>query len=291
MSQTINLITMKLFKYIFLALLCLCTVGAAEAKGGAFAPKFYAFQNGVSFGSEAENAATLKSLGFDGVSQVNHGGDKLKEQMETYGKSGLEVLSIYLNVTDKPIDFKVVEPLANRKAMIELTVGPITPQLVEAVRQTAEMAAKLNIQVALYPHVGNGVETMPQAMDLIAKVNHPNLGVMFNLCHFLKREKHEELENVIEKAGDRLFAVSTNGADENGKDWNRLIMPLDQGGFSQLRLLKVLRRVGFKGPVGLQCYAVKGDKQTNLKNSIAAWRKALQQLASEPAPPQPAAGN
>lgn len=275
---------MKLLPWI-LPLLCALPAPAAEPKVAAFAPKFYAFQNGVGFGSEADNAQTLKTLGFDGVGQVFHGGDKLKEQIETYGKAGLEVLSIYLNVKDKPIDAKVVEPLANRKAMIELTVGPVTPALVEAVRQTAEMAGKLNIQVALYPHVGNGVETMPQAMDLIAKVNHPNLGVMFNLCHFLKKEKLEDLEKVIANAGDRLFAVSTNGADEDGKGWDKLIQPLDQGSFSQVRLLKALRKAGFQGPVGLQCYAVKGDKRTNLQNSIAAWRKALEQLAGEPAPP------
>lgn len=252
---------MKLLNWIPLVVLCAHPARAAEAKEGAFAPKFYAFQNGVSFGSESDNAQTLKTLGFDGVSQVNHGGARLKEQIE---KTGLEVLSIYLNVTDTPIEAKVVEPLANRKAMIELTVGPITPQLVEAVRETAEMAGKLNIQVALYPHVGNGVETMPQAMDLIAKVDHPNLGVMFNLCHFLKREKHEDLEKVIENAGDRLLAVSTNGADQDGKGWDRLIMPLDQGSFSQARLLKALKKAGFKGPVGLQCYAVKGDLDSAL---------------------------
>lgn len=277
---------MKIMKLLYrtnlmaLAVLSLLPARAAEAKEG-FAPKFYAFRNGVSFGSESDDAQILKSLGFHGLSQVNHGGDRLKAQIETYEKVGLEVLSIYLNVNDKPIESKVVEPLANRKAMIELTVGSMTPQLVEAVRQTAEMAAKLNIQVALYPHVGNGVETMPQAMDLIAKVNHPNLGVIFNLCHFLKKEKLEDLEKVIEAAGDRLFAVSTNGADVDGKGWDKLIMPLDQGSFPQVRLLKALKKVGFKGPVGLQCYAVKGDKRTNLQNSIAAWRKALEQLAAE----------
>jgi hypothetical protein len=79
---------------------------------------------------------------------------------------------------------------------------------------------------------------------------------------------------------DRLFAVSTNGADQDGKGWDRLIMPLDQGSFSQARLLKALKKVGFKGP-GLQCYAVNGDKRANLENSIAAWRKALEQIADE----------
>lgn len=269
---------MKALKWIPLVLLGAISAGADETKEREFAPKFYAFQNGVSFGSESDNARTLKSLGYDGVSQVKDGGAKLKEQIEAFEAVGLEVLSIYLNVKDKPIDAEVVEPLANRGAMIELTTGPITPELVKAVRQTAELADKLDIQVALYPHYGNGVATMPQAMDLIAKVDHPNLGVMFNVCHFLKSEKIEEMENVIEKAGDRLFAVSTCGADVDGKGWNELIKPLDQGDFSQVLLLKALKKAGFHGPVGLQCYAVKGDKRTNLENSMAAWRMALGQL-------------
>jgi sugar phosphate isomerase/epimerase len=272
---------MKKLKWISLLFLCAVSAQAEEEKPATFAPKFYAFQNGVSFGSDAKNAATLRELGYDGVSQVYKEGN-LKEQIAAYDKVGSKVLSIYLNVTDKPIDAKVVELLANRDALIELTVGKITPKLVEAVRQTTEMANKLNIRVALYPHVGNGVETMPQAMDLIAKVDHPNLGVMFNLCHFLKSEKAEDMEKVIKAAGDRLFAVSTNGADAAGKGWNELIQPLDKGDFSQVRLLKALKKAKFKGPVGLQCYAVKGDKRTNLKNSISAWRKALEQLADEP---------
>lgn len=269
---------MNELKWIPVAFLFAASAWAEEAKEKAFAPKFYAFENGVNFGSHPNCAKTLKELGYDGISQAHHGGDKLKDQMSAYDEVGLKVLSVYLNVKDKPIDSKVVEPLANRDAIIELTVNRITPELVVAVRQTAEMAQRLKIRVALYPHHGNGVATMPQAMDLIAKVNHPNLGVMFNVCHFLKNEKLEDMESVIESAGDRLFAVSVCGANVDGKGWNDLIKPLDQGDFPQVRLLKALKKVKFNGPVGLQCYAVKGDKRTNLKNSIAAWRKALEQL-------------
>ena len=151
----------------------------------------------------------------------------------------------------------------------------MTPKTVEAVRQTAEMAAKLKIRVALYPHHGFAIATMPQAMALIAKVDHANLGVMFNLCHFLKNEKAEDLESVLERAGTRLFGVSTCGANLGGQGWNDLIKPLDQGNFSQSRLMRALGKLDFAGPVGLQCYGVSGDKRTNLSRSIAAWKKIL----------------
>lgn len=37
--------------------------------------------------------------------------------------------------------------------------------------------------------------------------------------------------------------------------------------------LKVLRGLGYKGPVGLQCYGLPGDARDHLTRSIAAWRK------------------
>ena len=206
------------------------------------------------------------------------GAGNLAGRVAAYEKEGLKVLSVYLNVDDTPIPADTVRPLADRGTLIELTVRKMTPRTVEAVRQTAEMAAKMNIRVALYPHHGFAVARIPQALDLIAKVGHPNLGVMFNLCHFLRGEKAEDLEATLEKAGDRIFAVSTNGADIDGKNWGGLIQPLDSGTFPQERLFSALRKLGFKGPVGLQCYGVKGDKRKNLERSIAAWKQVLAKL-------------
>ena len=83
---------------------------------------------------------------------------------------------------------------------------------------------------------------------------------------------------MLEKAGPRLFAVSTAGADLGGKNWGDLIQTLDQGDFPQKRLFLALKKLKFKGPVGLQCYAVRGDKKANLKKSIGAWQKVLAEL-------------
>jgi hypothetical protein len=40
------------------------------------------------------------------------------------------------------------------------------------------------------------------------------------------------------------------------------------GGF-----LKTLKGLGYKGPVGLQCYGIGGDARDHLARSMAAWRK------------------
>lgn len=238
-------------------------------------PGFYAFFNGVPKMDPEKEAVLLKSLGYDGISQLyaSEGGGKLAKRVAAYEKSGVKVLSIYLPATKDPIKPEVVHALANKGGMIELTVQRIDDEIISSIGKTAEMAEKLGIKVVLYPHAGFAVATMPQAMELIKTVKHPNLGVMFNLCHFLKNEKAEDLEKVLEAAGDRLFAVSTCGADLDGKGWNTLIQTLDKGSFPQKRLFKKLREVGFKGPVGIQGYGLKGDRAENLKASSKTWQK------------------
>jgi sugar phosphate isomerase/epimerase len=236
----------------------------------------YAFFNGTPKGGLVDEALFLKQSGYAGISQLYSSelGEKLAKRVEVYEKAGLKVLSVYLPATAEPVKEETVRALANRGALIELTVQKkIDDSIIESIRKTAAMAEKLKIKVALYPHAGFAVATMPQAMDLIGKVDHPNLGVMFNLCHFLNNEKEADLESVLEEAGERLFAVSINGADLNGKGWGALIQTLDQGSFPQERLFKQLEKVGFAGPVSLQCYGIKGDRKENLKKSIGAWKK------------------
>lgn len=235
----------------------------------------YAFENGLGFGNADQEAAELKRLGYAGISQVQATGERLRQRIEACDRHGLKVLSVYLNVNDHPIAEEAVKPLADRGAIIELTIQRMTPETVKAVRQTAEMASKHGIQVALYPHHGLAVATMPQALDLIKKVDHPNLGVMFNLCHFLRGENVSDLAQVLEAAGDRLFAVSTCGADQAGRGWGELIQTLDRGDFPQQRLLKQLQSQGFQGPIALQCFAIPGDKRDNLQRSINAWKAVV----------------
>ena len=258
------------FLVIFNLTLSLCLAGD-------FKPKFFAIENGVRFGGIENEVKTLKELGYDGVSQIKQDKNVLAK-IEAYKKAGLKVLSIYLNVNDKALSKEIMKPFADQGGMIELTVRKMSDKTVTAIRETVEAAAQMNIKVALYPHHGFSIATIPQSLDLIKKVKHPNLGVIFNLCHFLKGEKVEDLESTLTNAAPYLFAVSTSGADEKGKSWGDFIKTLDQGNFSQKRFFKKLKELKFSGPVSLQCYAVKGDKKTNLQNSIQAWKEIIKDI-------------
>jgi hypothetical protein len=39
-----------------------------------------------------------------------------------------------------------------------------------------------------------------------------------------------------------------------------------------LTFLKTLRGLGYKGPIGLQCYGIQGDERDALAESMKAWR-------------------
>jgi len=107
------------------------------------------------------------------------------------------------------------------------------------------------------------------------KVDRPNIGVMFNLCHWLRVSKDRDYRSRLQQALHRLMAVSINGADEydDQPGWSRYIQPLDQGSFDILAFLKTLRDLGYKGPIGLQCYGIGGDAREHLARSMAAWRR------------------
>ncbi len=117
------------------------------------------------------------------------------------------------------------------------------------------------------------------------KADRPNAGIMFNLCHWMKTGEEPELRPLLEKALPRLAAVSLSGSDavaevKSGK--GKWIQPLDSGTYDLYGFLKLLKDLGYKGPVGLQCYGIGGDARDHLARSMAAWRKLNERLAAPP---------
>jgi len=143
------------------------------------------------------------------------------------------------------------------------------------------MAAKSGLRVALYPHTGFWVERVEDAIRVAEKVDRKNVGVTFNLCHWLRTDDETNMKSLIKSAMPHLFVVSINGADSGGKDWKQLIQTLDRGSFNILRFLKALKKSGYTGPIGLQGYGIGGDAYENLKRSMSAWRKLSEKIAAK----------
>ncbi len=147
---------------------------------------------------------------------------------------------------------------------------------VPLLQQISDRAARFGVRVGVYPHTGDWVATVGQAVEVAKEVDRSNCGVIFNLCHFLRNEPAETLDAVLKQAQPYLVGITINGADLAGKndtDWKRLIEPLDCGTVDIGQLLQKIDAIGYTGPIGLMCYGIAGDAQKHLARSIATWRK------------------
>lgn len=158
-------------------------------------------------------------------------------------------------------------------------------RVVEVIRDLATVAEEAGVRIAIYPHIGHYTGTAREALRVVKKVDRKNVGVTITLCHDLAGDQGSELAQVVDEVAPHLFVVTINGADqkEKGKPlgWDRLIQPLGQGNFDVYGFLKKLKSVGYAGPIGLQCYGLKGDPMVHLRQSITAWKEYSARLAAE----------
>lgn len=266
-------------------ILFLATALALAPLGGSAAEPppnpFFAFDNGVgreAKWSPADQASSLKALGYDGIGYT--GLENFAERQKEFQDQGLKIFSLYVPCfVDRPeaysAQFKQAIPrLQGTGVLLWLTVqGKATNDVaaVRIVREIGDLAAASGVRVALYPHKGFFVATTEDALRITRQVGRTNVGVSLNLCHELAAGNGPRLDAIAKDSLPYLYLVSINGADHKG-GWNELIRPLDEGSFDVGAFMRSLRAQGYTGPVGLQCYNVKGDQRDNLKRSMTAWK-------------------
>lgn len=234
----------------------------------------------------AQQATMLKQVGFDGAGHV--GLDNISQRLETLDREGLQLClvgtSVNLTKPDEALaQYKAAIPLLkgrNTLLYVVLTGYPTQSPEGEAVgirvlREIADLAAAEKLTVGLYPHTSDWVARAAHATEVVQKVDRPNCGIIFNLCHFLRNEESDTLPQVLRTAGPLVVGVTLNGADLAGRgdaDWGRLIQPLDRGNYDMPALLAVLDEIHYEGAIGLMCYGIVDDAQAHLTRSIAQWR-------------------
>jgi sugar phosphate isomerase/epimerase len=243
-----------------------------------------------------QQARMLKELGYDGVGHIWL--DQVSERLRSLDEAGLRLVQITMVVemaSDKaPYDPRFEEVLAlvkGREIQFALLLNGLTPSdpsgdahAVEILRKMSDLAKDSGAQLLLYPHQSSWVERIEDAVRVADKVDRPNVGVMFNLCHWLRVDEKRDYARLLRLARPRLWAVSINGADTFDAEpgWNRYIQPLDSGDFDLAAFLKTLRELGYRGPIGLQCYGIGGDSREHLARSMTAWRQLQNPLRDEP---------
>lgn len=261
----------------------------ARLSGAGLDNPFFVFDNGAGRGEltlEAQ-AQLVKEAGYAGIGYS--GTKNIPEMLKALDERGLRMFSIYAPADDPGLP-EAIRQLKGRDTLILLTLAKKPEggdqRAVNLIRQVADEAAQSGLKVALYPHYGFYVGKVSEALAMARAAGRKNAGIIFNLCHWLKEGEEANLEARLREARPYLYAVSINGADHEG-DWDRLIQTLDRGEFDVYGFLKMLTGMGFRGPVGLQCYNVRGDRRENLARSMAAWRRFAVRLGPAGATPLP----
>jgi sugar phosphate isomerase/epimerase len=242
-----------------------------------------------------QQAALVKELGFAGVGHLWL--EDVPERLKTLDDAGLKLFWIHtvvnLDPDKRPYDPKLVEVLPllkNRGVLLSISmVGQrpsdesFDPRAVEILREIADEAAGHDVRVVLYHHLDHWTERFEDCVRVARKVDRPNLGAMFNLCHWSRKGQEQDLRGLLESSMPTLFCVAINGSDrpadlQSGK--GQFIQPLDSGTYDVLGLLRMLKELGYHGPIGLMCWGLKGDARDHLARSMTAWRKMQRQLAA-----------
>jgi len=145
-----------------------------------------------------QQAAMLKELGYDGVGHLWL--DDIDKRLQSLDSAGLKLfqISMQINVASNkpPYDaqkFKrALELVKDRHVQFNLLMDGMKPsdesadpRVVAMLREMSDMALESGSQLLLYPHTAEWMETVQDAIRVAEKVDRPNVGVIFNLCHWL----------------------------------------------------------------------------------------------------------
>jgi len=261
---------------------------AATLDGKGLTNEFFAMDtglNGEGLETPAQKAKLLKGLGYPGIGWTP---PKVAEMFQALDAEGLRMPTLYVGahigtneVKYDPQLPKNLELLKGRGTTVWLFINSKTDKTsdpeadkraIQIITEIADYAHAAGSKVALYPHTGFWMERVQDSIRLAEKIHRPDVGVTFNLCHCLRVGDREKIPQLLDLAKPRLFLVTINGADNEG-DWPQLIQPLDSGSYDVAGFLGQLKRINFRGPIGLQHYGIKGDAKENLQRSLSAWNK------------------
>ncbi|MCX6225401.1 MAG: sugar phosphate isomerase/epimerase [Bacteroidia bacterium] len=238
-----------------------------------------------------EKAKFLKSIGYDGLEGMGY-----RNFFEL--KNALDQENLLMPANYVELNFEAGEKLKSTsadeiKAMIRASAkGSVIyfhlhsnsyandkesgDQVVTVMlRELSDYAAPFGVNMCVYPHVTLYCETVSHSVRLCRLVDRKNFGAAMNLCHLLKVEGSEGIDAKVAEFAPYLFAVNICGADDGDTrnfNWDRLIQPLGEGSFDTYRFVKSLRDNGYTGPIGLQCYNLKGDALKTLTRSLEIWK-------------------
>jgi sugar phosphate isomerase/epimerase len=261
---------------------------------------FFAFDNGVGRGkwTPDQQADTMKELGYDGIHYNFTNPKDFAAKQAACKAKGVPIVAVYFYTyinkepSYDPAIKEMIQMLKGTDTIVWLTLmrekknPPATNELdagVAIVRDISAQARASGVKVSLYPHAGFYVATAEDAVRVVKAAQCDNVGVTVNLCHELFAGNGDRMDEVLKAAAPHMNLASINGASpipgKEPKGWETL--PLGEGSYDVLGYLKKLRATGYRGPVGHQFFAVKGEDKDKLTKAITAWKSYKPQVVGK----------
>ncbi len=144
-------------------------------------------------------------------------------------------------------------------------------------QRLADHAAEYGVTVVLYPHHRTTYLDVEEALELMHKVDRPNVKISMHYCHELKESNDDRIPEIVGLVAEHVALVSINGADSSmnrvNSNWSKTIMPLDEGDLDPTPMVKALIEHGYTGPMFLHTYGVQGDPRNHLTRSFNRWQE------------------
>lgn len=247
-----------------------------------------------------EKAKLLKSIGYDGLEGFGYKDfNELRNALKNEGLAmPVNYVALNFEAERNPEDSSVKEikemiRSSDKGSVIYFHLHSNTYKndkaagdkvVAELLRELSDFAQPYGVKLCVYPHISFYCETIAHSVKLARMVDRENYGASMNLCHLLKVEGPDGIGLKIEECVPYLFAVNICGADSGDTrnlGWDRLIQPLGNGSFDTYLFIKSLWDNGYTGPIGLQCYNLKGDAFESLTNSMDTWKEYCEQYKKE----------
>lgn len=247
-----------------------------------------------------KQVALVKSAGYDGI-EIN-GVESFEGMKAALDKHRFKASYLYAKITlDEPyMDIRmedIIRQLKGSKTIIApyiISNRAFPPGshgadtlVIRILKQLSQWANASGLQVAIYPHNDFYVERTDHAMALTKQVNQKNLGLSFNLCHWLATTTLSErstLQTHLRELRPYLKMITICGANDTltrqQNVWDDYILPLGTGTFDTYALVKFcVKDLKLRVPIGVQCYNIKTNKYNLVINTMEVWKQYLIKLS------------
>ena len=287
--------------FILLILICSNSVLAQKVKN-----EFFALHNIIrgdsTYNTFDKQVELVKNAGFDGI-EINQieSFDGMKSALDQFQFKG-SYFYVKLQLGE-PIDNRLESAINKLKGTNTIVAAyiladtkrfkPNSPEgdseAIKHLQLISMWSKKSGLQVAIYPHFSFYVERTDHALQLAQKVNRKNVGLSFNLCHWLATTslaERADLKNHLKELKPYLKMITISGASDiisqKKAIFDDYILPLGTGSFDTYDLLKyMVKTIKYKNPIGVQCYNIKGNKPQLIKNTMMVWNGYKTRLENE----------